>query len=182
MHDNTNVSWAAPPDANLNRALYSEYYGECCAKVGVAQQLCSWTRAVELMTGGIPDSAYVDMAKLFEDQKKFAERYPDPLVEGGFINIMDKGYRCTLSAMNHGQTCLQPDFAESDRQFSRESTLHSAAVAVVRSSNERAVKLMKHSYLFAHGFALKPRQDPRVVADLWLAWGFQINFMYAPVL
>ena len=47
-----------------------------------------------------------------------------------------------------GQNCLQPEFAKSDEHFRRrDQTLHSACVAVIRSGNERAVKMAKNSWL-----------------------------------
>ena len=64
----------------------------------------------------------------------------DKTSEKGFVNILDKGYRITLSTNKEGQSCLQPIFAKSDEQFTRDQMLHSACVAVVRSGNERAVK------------------------------------------
>ncbi len=79
-----------------------------------------------------------------------------------------------------GQKCLQPGFAESDRQFRRNSTLHSAAVAVIRSANERAVRIMKQSWKLKNGVQ-NGATDVRVLADLWLAWGFQVNFMFSPI-
>jgi hypothetical protein len=179
MHDNTNVPLPAPSDAALNRATHLDYYGECCAKGGAALQLCGWIRALELCTGSIPDTSYIDLVKVLKEQKEFAES--DVSTENGFLNIFDKGYRCTLAALKEGQKCWQPDFAQSDKQFSRDSTLHSAGVAVVRSGNERAVKTMKLSWQIRNG-VVSPNQDLRIVADHWLAWGFQVNFMYSTVL
>jgi hypothetical protein len=125
------------------------------------------------------DTSYIDLVKVLKEQKEFAES--DVSTENGFLNIFDKGYRCTLAALKEGQKCWQPDFAQSDKQFSRDSTLHSAGVAVVRSGNERAVKTMKLSWQIRNG-VVSPNQDLRIVADHWLAWGFQVNFMYSTVL
>ena len=47
------------------------------------------------------------------------------------LNVLDKGYRSILAAQLCGQQCFQPYFAQSDKTFSGERTLHSAAVAVV---------------------------------------------------
>ena len=79
------------------------------------------------------------------------------------------------------QSCLQPIFAQSDRQFFRNKLLHSASVAVTRSGNERAVKKMKYSWILQRGIN-NPNFDLSVFDDIWLAWGFQINFMYKTVL
>ena len=48
------------------------------------------------------------------------------------------------------------------------------------SSNERAVKVAKRSGLLQRGLQLSWK--PSDIADAWLAWGFQANFMYKPVL
>jgi len=98
----------------------------------------------------------------------------------GFVNILDKGYRITLAAINEGQTCLQPIFAKSDEQFTRNEMLHSACVAVLRSGNERGVKYMKTSWIIKRGI---PNGNFSLVLldDIWMAWGFQVNFMYDPV-
>jgi hypothetical protein len=61
MHDNTNVPMRNPSDADLNRPLYSKDYGQCCAKGGVSVQLCGWIRNIELCTGGIDDSGYIEV-------------------------------------------------------------------------------------------------------------------------
>ena len=52
---------------------------------------------------------------------------------------------------HHLQFCLQPIFAQSDKQFSRNNVLHSASVAVIRSGNERAVKNAKHCWIIKRG-------------------------------
>ena len=54
-------------------------------------------------------------------------------------------------------------------------------VAYTRSGNERSVKHIKHSWFLAHGSQDMPNIDLELVADIWLAWGFQVNFMYDPV-
>ena len=58
--------------------------------------------------------------------------------------------------------------------------VRSAAVARDRGGNERAVKYSKLSGLIRKG--LLPHEDPVTMCDVWLAWGFQCNFMYAPPL
>lgn len=179
MHDNTNVPLQDSTDPDLHRAIRSDYYAMACAKGGVALQLCGWIRAIELLTGGIGDTEYVTLAEVLKLQRDFAKW--DQSSSETFLNIFDKGYRCTLEASQMGQRCLQPTFAQSDQQFSREATLISAAIAVVRSSNERAVNRMKLSWKIRDG-ATNARCNMTVLADIWLAWGFQVNFMYSPVL
>jgi hypothetical protein len=88
--------------------------------------------------------------------------------ELAFTNILDKGYRCVLAAWRAGgQLLLQPFLAKSDRKFSSNEVLLSGAVATDRSANEHAVIRLKASGR---------------IADMWIAWGFQCNFMFKPVL
>jgi hypothetical protein len=178
MHDNTDVPLVDPSDAELNHTLYSDYYAECCGKGGVALQLLGWIRTLELAMGGISDTNYVDLVGVLSEQKYFAE-WDDTTIEM-FLNIFDKGYRCNVSANNFGQKCIQPTFAGSG-QFKREEVLHSGGVAVVRSANERAVNTVKKSWAIRRG-GQYGMQDCRMMADLWLAWGYQVNYMYNVVL
>jgi hypothetical protein len=179
MLDNTNVPLPDPSDADQNRALYSDYYQECCAKGGVTLQLCGWTRSLNLCTGGIDDLGYIKMVNILQEQKEFAGS--DDTSSVPFLNILDKGYRCTLAANKEGQDCLQPIFAKSDTQFIHDQTLHSVSVAVVRASNERAVKQMKNSWLISHHGCSQQLYDPAMLDDIWLAWGFQVNSVYNTV-
>jgi hypothetical protein len=75
---------------------------------------------------------------------------------------------------------LQPFFAKSDRKFNSSEVFVSGAVASHRSANERAVKRMKESKFVCRGIHAKANLN--TVADVWLAWGFQCNFMFEPVL
>ena len=100
-------------------------------------------------------------------------------METSFINIFDKGYR--VSAAEQGQTCLQPCFVKSDQQVKRDQLLHSACVAHVRSGNERAVKIAKTSKIIGNGIP-KHIFDLCLLDDIWMAWGFQLNFMYDSIL
>jgi hypothetical protein len=109
-------------------------------------QNCS-TRA-----GGIGDQDYLSKTKIFEKQKEFAMN-DDTSDETG-LNVLDKGYRSTLAAQLQGQHFFQLAFAKCDRKFRGEMTLHSAAVAVVRSGNERAVKQVKMSWAIKKGASL----------------------------
>lgn len=133
MHNNTFVLLMSPTDPDLHNALYSDYYGGCVGKGGVVIQLCGWIRTLPLCTGAIGDQANLSKTETFEEKQKiFSEM--DETSDEPATNVMDKGYRSTLEAQKHGdQRCLQPHFAESDRRFNSTETLHSAAVAVVRS-------------------------------------------------
>ena len=107
-------------------------------------QQCGWIRTVPLYTGGIGDQDYLSKTKIFEKQQQFTDKdvsSPDVSSPESGLNVLDKGYRSILAAQLCGQQCFQPDFAQSDKKFSGERTLHSAAVAVVCSGNERAVIL-----------------------------------------
>jgi len=178
--DDTNVAAPDPSDADLNRAWYSYYYGTCVAKGAVFLQLCGWMGGWEPWSGAISDTDYQQRAGVFEYLQKFVAKCPT-YAHIAFLNIVDKGYRCTLAAWRAGrQLMLQPDFARSDQRFNSREVLRSGAVASDRSSNERGVNVMKRSALIRRG--LGKHQDPASLADAWLAWGFQVNFMYKPVL
>jgi hypothetical protein len=94
-----------------------------------------------------------------------------------FTNILDKMYRCVLAAWwAGGRLLLPPFFAKSDRKFSIDEVLLSGAVATDRSASERTVRLLKASNKVAGG--IHHRQGMERVADMWLAWGVQCNFMF----
>ena len=67
-----------------------------------------------------------------------------------FVNVVDRGYRCTQAAWKAGQFILQPTFCKSDRKFGDKETLMAASVAADRSGNERAVRVCKQA-----GYLLK---------------------------
>ncbi len=112
MHDSTNIPLARPSST----ALYNSYYGMCCAKAGVAVQLCGWIHGLPLNTEHSDDTRFIEDTEILQKQQIFAER--------------DKSSRKTLLASKLGQFCLQPTFAESAKQF-KDKVLFSGAVAVV---------------------------------------------------
>ena len=176
MHDDsTNIPLASPTNAALQRALYNSYYGMCCAKAGVAVQLCGYIYGLPLNTGHSDDTRFIEDTNILAIQQHFAET--DKSCQKLFLNIFDKGYQCVLAALSHGQDCLQPTFAESEKQFKDNSTLYSGAVAVVRSGNERAVKRCKMSWFLKRG-AVDQMWNIDLLCDVWDAWTFQVNFMY----
>ena len=59
----TNFPMQRPTDAALQRALYSAYYAMCCAKAGVATQLCSWIYGLPLQTGHSDDTRFIADSK-----------------------------------------------------------------------------------------------------------------------
>ena len=50
-------------------------------------------------------------------------------------------------------------------------------MAVNRSGNERDVKYMTHPWIVCRGIK-HGNFNLRTIGDVWLAWGFQVNFMY----
>jgi len=180
MHDNTNVPLVRPSDPDLQRALYSSYYASCVAKGGVSLQLCGWTVTWDLITGGIDDSAYVKKVGILEKQQKFFEN--DRTCSNPFTNMFDRGYRLILEALLYGkQLSVQPLFAQSDKKFGSDNVIYSAGIATTRSGNERSVRQVKTtSWLIKRGCTFQ-NWDLEMLSDIWLAWGFQINFMYSPV-
>ena len=135
MHDMTDVPIDQPGDSELNRATFSKYYGGNCGKGGIFTQLCGWEGTLELFTGGIGDSEYVEKSRILQIQNKFATN--DPERDGNivpFLNVFEKGYRVLLECHKEGeQLCWQPVFRKSDERYSS------------RSGNERSVKHVKHS-------------------------------------
>lgn len=75
---------------------------------------------------------------------------------------------------------MQPVFAKSDEKFRSDDMLASASVAADRSGNERGVNRCKYSGWIKRG--LRPNSCPKRLDNVWLAWSFQTNFMYEPVL
>ena len=183
MWDDTNVPFNFKPSGALNqRITFSSYYAMNCAKGGVFLQLCGWLGVGELWVGATSDSFYMEKANdILQRQEHFAKK---DLVNGEYIpfgNILDKGYRIVRTAFKFGkQTCIQPMFAESDVTFTSNEMNYSASVAADRSGNERAVHLAKLSGSVKRG--LYPRSSPAHMNNIWEAWSFQTNFMYAPVL
>jgi len=180
MWDDTNVNAPSPQDAETNRHWYSHYYGGCVAEGAVFLQLCGWGSTWELWAGSVSDSDYQTLTEVLETQEKFVME--DPVNSDiPFLNFLDKGYRVVLAAWRAGrQLTLQPDFARSDRRFNSQEVLWYATVANDHSGNERQVNVSKRSGLISRG--LQHNQCPSTIADAWLAWGFQVNFMYKLVL
>ena len=184
MWDDTNIPFSFKPGTALNqRTTYSSYYGMNCAKGGVSLQLCGWIGVEELWCGATSDSHYQENTSILSQQEIFAknDKVGNDSIYIPFTIILDKGYRIIRAAWRAGkQICCQPIFASSDRLFRSDEVLISASVAADRSGNERAVNLTKMSGLLKRG--LRPNACPIRLNNVWLAWSFQINFMYASVL
>ena len=68
----------------------------------------------------------------------------------------------------------------SDGKFTTGEVLCSASIAADRSGNERAVRVTKMSAYVKRGTTAQ--NDIELVADVWLAWSFQANFMFRSVM
>ena len=89
MHDSTNIPLAQPSSGALQRALYNSYYGMCCAKAGVAVQLCGFIHGFPLNTGHSDDTRFIKDTDILEKQKQFAEN--DTSSSKPFLNVFDMG-------------------------------------------------------------------------------------------
>jgi hypothetical protein len=174
--DNTGISLHKAKDALIQRLTYSSYYSGNVGKGGVFVQLCGWLGTHELYPGAMSDTDYLNKTGILESQHLFQEK------DGGepFLNVLDRGYRSTRAAWRNGQFVLQPTFAQSDARFTTIGVIHSASVAADRSGNERAVKVSKMSSFVKRG--THTHKNTERLCDVWLAWSFQANFMFKPVL
>ena len=138
---------------------------------------CGWIKTVPLCTCGIGDQDYLSKT-FFEKQQQFADKDMSSPEPG--LHVLNKGYRSTLAAQLCGQQCFQPDFAQSDKKLSGEKALHLPAIAGVRSGNERAAKIVKHSLVLKRGAIFAPNMDLSTLDNIWLSWGFRVDFIYSP--
>jgi hypothetical protein len=182
MWDNTNVPLCfLPTDAEAQRNTYSLYYGGNVGKGGVYIQPCGWMGTHELWVGSVSDTEYMMKSSAFETQQRFIEER-DPLSSHvPWLNMLDKGYRNIggHAFQNGRQLVVQPNFAKSDERFNTYQTLRSASVAKIRAGNERAVRNVKNSKFISSG--LKANESITRLCDVWLCWGYQVNFMFRPV-
>ena len=130
--------------------------------------------------GAISDSDYITKSKILESQQQFSTNYDSSSVNVPWYNVLDRGYRVTHEAWKVGkQHVYQPTFANGTKRFTGSQTIRSGATAAVRSGNERAVNIIKNSHYLRNG--LRPFESVVDLCDVWLAWGFQVNFMYKGV-
>ena len=98
------------------------------------------------------DTEYLNTSGLLDAEEEFSQKDKVNGVVVPFTVTLDKGYRSTIAAWRKGkQLILQPDFARSDRKFKGDETLSSAAIAIDRGGNERAVRLSKMSGFIRRG-------------------------------
>ena len=142
-------------------------------KLAIFLQLCGWLGGWDPWLGAVSDTDYFEKSGLLNKQQEFM--VADITSDLPFTNILDKGYRSTLAAWRAGgQLLLQPFFARSDRK------LQSATVATDQAVNERAVNRLKECGTVTRG--IHQRESLEEYADCCLAWGFESNFVYKPVL
>ena len=94
--------------------------------------------------------------------------------------MLDKGFQIVQPAIKYKQKIIQPIFASSERDFCGNESLCISEVASDRSGNERAVKCVKRSGYITKG--LESHQSYKRMDKVWLAFLFQTNFMFKPVL
>jgi hypothetical protein len=180
--DNTNVPLCfMPSDAEAQRNTYSQYYGGNVGKGGVFIQPCGWMGTHDLWMGAVSDTEYMLRSGIFEEQFSFVTER-DPLSNHvPWLNMFDRGYRNIGEyARQHGkQLVVKPTFTRADERFKRYDTLRSAAIAAVRAGNERSVRYAKTSKFLKSG--LKPNESCVRLCNVWISWGFQVNFMFRPV-
>jgi hypothetical protein len=180
MWDNTNVQIPKPSLAEAQRLTYSAYYGGNVGKGSVFIQPCGWMGTGELWMGAVSDSEYMERSQILEYQNMYLPLYDDTKKDSTWNIILDKGYRINTAAMRCGkQTIIQPSFARSDRRFTSTEMIRSAAIAADRAGNERAVRYAKMCGYLRSG--LKQNGNVDRLSDVWLAWGFQANFMFRSV-
>ena len=109
----------------------------------------------------------------------FADKDVSSFEQG--LNVLDKGYRSTLTAQMCGQQCIHPDFVQCDLKFKGGRTLHSVAVAIVWSGNDRAVEIVKHSWVLKRGASFAASMNLSTLDNIWLGRGFRVKLMYSPV-
>jgi hypothetical protein len=180
LWDKTGIRLSKPSSALLQRLTFSSYYATNVGKGGVHQQYCGWMGTEELYTGFISDSDYFNNYEILERQQKFQENDKRGGALIKFLNILDRGYRSTRAAWRNGQQFVyQPTFAKSDRKFKANETIQAASAAADRSGNERAVRLAKSSAFIRRG--TETQKSVVRICDAWLAYGFQVNFMFKSV-
>jgi DDE superfamily endonuclease len=182
MWDNTSLPICQPSCAEAQRNTYSKYYAGNVAKGGVFIQPCGWIGTKELWAGAISDSEYMEKSGILQEHETYQKTIDN--IGKSFTIIVDKGYRINKPAWKMGkQFVLQPAFSRKSDvkfKFTALQSIRSAAIAADRSANERAVRLAKTSDYVSRG--LLAHESSERLDNVWLAWGFQINFIYKPVL
>ena len=164
----------------MQRNTFSAYYAGNVAKGAVFIQPSGWVGTHELYMGAISDSDYFVRSGILQQQKIYVKYFDELFANVQWVNVLDKGYRVVEAAWRVGQQfVLQPTFAKSDAKFTTNETIRSAAVASDRGGNERAVRLAKMCGYMLN--VMNPLQTIETLCDVWLCWGFIVNFIYKPV-
>mmetsp|Transcript_12052 Transcript_12052/g.17304 ORF Transcript_12052/g.17304 Transcript_12052/m.17304 type:complete len:134 (+) Transcript_12052:51-452(+) len=67
--DTTNIPYPDPNSGDLNRALHNM----CCAKAGIAAQLCCWIYGLPLVTGHSDDDKQINDTQILRQQQEFGD-------------------------------------------------------------------------------------------------------------
>jgi hypothetical protein len=181
LWDTTNIPIPQPGDAEGQSLTWNSYYHQNCGKAGIGVQPCGWIRCAELWMGAASDTLYhsknegiLPMQQEFQESDKIDETIIP------FIQILDRGYQVQKASLDAGkQKVEQPFFADKEGFFSTSQVQRSAAVASERSGNERAVRICKLPGYIQRGPHSRSEMDR--FCNVWLAWTFQVNFMFAPI-
>jgi hypothetical protein len=158
------------------------YYGGNVAKGAVFVQPCGWMGTHELYMGAVSDTEYMVKSKVFELQHMYLLKRDLSTMDVSWLNTMlDNGYRnIGAHAWRQGnQMIVQPAFSKADQRFGSFDTLRSSSVATIQAGNERAVWNAKVCKFISSGLNLN--KSVTRLCDVWLIWGYQINFMFKPV-
>lgn len=140
------------------------------------------TQQVASENNPVTDTDYFRRSGILQLQDQYVKIYDAGSSHAKWINILDRGYKVMGECFAVGeQKCLQPTFTKSgEPKFSGNNTQLTASVAADRSGNERAVKMAKISKYIKDGY--KQTVNVEELCDVWLAWSFQVNFVYKPIL
>jgi DDE superfamily endonuclease len=181
MWDMTDIPMFKPSDLHSQRLTYSAYYGGNCGKGSVFLQPCGWLGSYEMWMGAVSDTEYLKKSGILTVHQTYRQIHDNGYPNAPWHILLDKGFRVNIEAFKEGgQMVVQPAFASADRRFRASETIQIADVAHDRSGNERGVRVMKYSGYIKHGLHQGGRAER--LCKVWLAWGFQANFMYRPVL
>lgn len=180
QHDGTAYRFMYKPSTAENqRRTYSQYNKGPVAKASVHVQIGGWVGGDHLVVGACSDSDHIIKNKVLEQQEIFQNN--DLVGEKviPFTMTLDRGYHLDTQAFRCGkQTIRQPEFKKTGRRFTGRETLRSASCSNIRAGNERAVRKAKLSGFLKKG--ILPGEDLERFDDAFLAWTFQVNFMYKP--
>ena len=130
-----------------------------------------------LWVGATNNSHYLEHTKTLKKQQ-FAK---EDIVDGKeilFSVMLDKGYRASMESWK--ATGNATNICKEQRRFTGRETIYSASIALHHSVNERRVNSSKLCRYLRRG--LCPNGNPCLLDNMWLLWGFMVNFLYKSVL